>query len=317
MIQHSMVQEKEYFAFISYQRKDEEWADRLRCKLEHYHLPSNLRKNDSSLPKDIRPIFRDALELAGGVLADEIQTALRQSKYLIVICSPNSAQSPWVNKEVQSFIDLGRETRIIPFIIDGTPFSNDPATECFPLALRSLKDEKELLGININELGRDAAAVKVVARMFGLNFDTLWQRYEREKRKKRWLIIGLSVLFALVSLGIGAYIARQNKQLESANHAMQVNLSRILAEKALALADEGDTHLANMIALQALPPNRPYTAEAEAALRQTVQSSGALWKSFNGWIKDIAISSDGKQVVSVDGQIRLWDFSTGKCKAAV
>jgi len=40
----------------------------------------------------------DALELAGGVLAKEIETALQQSKFLIVICSPNSAQSPWVNK---------------------------------------------------------------------------------------------------------------------------------------------------------------------------------------------------------------------------
>ena len=150
-----MVQEKEYFAFISYQRKDEEWADRLRNKLEHYRLPSNVRKQDASLPKEIRPIFRDALELAGGVLAKEIETALQNSKYLIVICSPNSAKSPWVNKEVQTFIDFGREDHIIPFIIDGTPFSDNEETECFPPALRSLKGEKELLGININELSRD------------------------------------------------------------------------------------------------------------------------------------------------------------------
>lgn len=127
-----MNQEKEYFAFISYQRKDEEWADRLRNKLEHYRLPSSVRKQNASLPKEIRPIFRDALELAGGVLAKEIEAALQQSKYLIVICSPNSARSPWVNKEIQTFIDLGREDRIIPFIIDGTPFSDDEETECFP-----------------------------------------------------------------------------------------------------------------------------------------------------------------------------------------
>ena len=178
-----MTQEKEYFAFISYQRKDEEWADRLRNKLEHYRLPSSVRKQDASLPKEIRPIFRDALEFAGGVLAKEIEIALQNSIYLIVICSPNSAKSPWVNKEIQTFIDLGREDRIIPFVIDGIPFSDNDETECFPPALRSLKGEKELLGININELSRDAAAIKVVARMFGLKFDTLWQRYEREKKR--------------------------------------------------------------------------------------------------------------------------------------
>lgn len=31
---------KDDVAFISYQRKDEGWTDRLRNKLEHYRLPS-------------------------------------------------------------------------------------------------------------------------------------------------------------------------------------------------------------------------------------------------------------------------------------
>ena len=210
-----MNQEKEYFAFISYQRKDEEWADRLRNKLEHYRLPSSVRKQNASLPKEIRPIFRDALELAGGVLAKEIETALQQSKYLIVICSPNSARSPWGNKEIQTFIDLGREDRIIPFIIDGTPFSDDEETECFPPALHSLKGEKELLGININELSRDAASVKVVARMFGLKFDTLWQRYEREKKRKRWMMLGGSLLFAIAAMVIASIFFNLNNELKN------------------------------------------------------------------------------------------------------
>ena len=225
-----MEQGKEYYAFISYQRKDEEWAERLRKKLEHYHLPSSVRKQDSSLPKEIRPIFRDALELAGGVLAKEIETALQNSKYLIVICSPNSAKSPWVNKEVQTFIYLGREDHIIPFIIDGTPFSNDSTTECFPPSLQLLKGEKEILGISINEMGRDAATVKVVARMFGLKFDVLWQRYEREKRRKRWMIIGGAIMVALVSLILVWYIASINSEVRSERD--RANFERDRAETA-------------------------------------------------------------------------------------
>lgn len=229
-----MAQDKEYFAFISYQRKDEEWADRLRNKLEHYRLPSSVRKQDASLPKEIRPIFRDALELAGGVLAKEIETALQQSKYLIVICSPNSAKSPWVNKEIQTFIDLGREEYIIPFIIDGIPFSDNEETECFPSALRSLKGEKELLGININELGRDAAAIKVVARMFGLKFDTLWQRYEREKKRKRWMTITTALLITILSMGTGGYFIRQNRVIEDQNLKLE-NAANRLREDSIAL----------------------------------------------------------------------------------
>lgn len=249
-----MTQENEYFAFISYQRKDEEWADGLRSKLEHYRLPSSVRKQDASLPKEIRPIFRDTLELAGGVLAKEIETALQQSKFLIVICSPNSAKSPWVNKEIQTFIDLGREDRIIPFIIDGTPFSDNEETECFPPALRSLKGEKELLGININELSRDAASIKVVARMFGLKFDTLWQRYEREKKRKRWMIIGSVALLAIVALVVAGFfmnmsrtISQQNASLLKAAERMQADsilqaqhIKRI-TEDSIALAQQNDS----------------------------------------------------------------------------
>ena len=69
MIQDYMETNKEYFAFISYQRNDEEWADRLRSEFEHYRLSSSIRKQNASLPKEIRPIFRDVRELAGGVLA--------------------------------------------------------------------------------------------------------------------------------------------------------------------------------------------------------------------------------------------------------
>lgn len=372
-----MVQGKKYFAFISYQRKDEEWADRLRSKLEHYRLPSSVRKQDASLPKEIRPIFRDALELAGGVLAKEIETALQQSKYLIVICSPNSAKSPWVNKEIQTFIDLGREDHIIPFIIDGTPFSDNEETECFPPALRSLKGEKELLGININELSRDAASIKVVARMFGLKFDTLWQRYEREKKKKRWMIIGSVALLAIVALVVAGFfmnmsrtisqqntsllkaaermqvdsilqaqhikritedsisLAQQNDSIQrqytlierqkdeiaterdnvkSANYVMQVNLSRILAKEASKLVDEGDSYLARLIALQALPPNLPYTMEAEHALRKAYYyNSSIIRNNSSHFFYSADFSPDGKQIVSASyGKVDVWDATTGE-----
>lgn len=372
-----MNQQKEYFAFISYQRKDEEWADWLRSKLVHYRLPSSVRKQDASLPKEIRPIFRDALELAGGVLAKEIETALKQSKFLIVVCSPNSAKSPWVNKEIQTFIDLGREDRIIPFIIDGTPFSDNEDTECFPPALRSLKGEKELLGINIKELSRDAAAIKVVARMFGLKFDMLWQRYEREKKKKRWITIGGVLLFAIAATIIASIfftlnnelkstindrdnalqladsalmqvrkdsvvlaehlerimrdsltlakqkdsirqqkdeIATERDNVKSANYQTKVNLSRILAKEASKLVDKGDSYLARLIALKALPPYLPYTVEAESALRSALQSNNLILRGHTGASLSATFSPNGKYIASgsLDHTVRIWDSKTGK-----
>lgn len=218
---------KEYFAFISYQRKDEKIADELRHKLEHYHLPSSVRKENPSFPKTIYPIFRDALELSGGVLSEQIEQALAQSKYLIVVCSPNSAKSPWVNKEVQTFIRMGKERKIIPFIIDGEPNSKNSDSECFPPALRELTGSRELLGININELGREAAAVKIVACMFGLKFDSLWQRFQREQKRKKWMMIGGAVLFAVVGLTVGFYFVKQNQVIEFQNDELNSLVSNL------------------------------------------------------------------------------------------
>lgn len=204
-----------YYAFISYKREDEKWAKWLQNKLEAYGFPTALRKEKPSLPSKIRPVFRDQSELSGGNLKDEIEKGLEGSKYLIVICSPRAAKSPWVSKEVQYFIDHGRENNIIPFIIGGSPNASNPEDECFPEGLRQLSGEKEILGININEMGRDAAVIKVIARMFDLRFDTLWQRHERAKRLKRVVAIAGILLFALVSFGVGAYMAYLNTQIRA------------------------------------------------------------------------------------------------------
>lgn len=214
-----MGQNKEYYAFISYKREDEKWAKWLQNKLEHYKFPTNLNGR-TDLPKNIRPTFRDVTDLSPGLLAEEIDKALRSSEWLIVICSPRSAKSQWVCKEAQTFIDLGRADHIIPFVIEGNPFSKDSSTECYPEALLDLTDGKELLAANINEMGRDAAAIKVVARMFNIRFDTLWQRFEREKKKRFLISIFAVVVFALLCLSVGAYIAQKNVELENLNLAL-------------------------------------------------------------------------------------------------
>ena len=216
-----MGQDKEYYAFISYKREDEKWAKWLQHKLEHYKLPSNLNGR-TDLPREIRPVFRDTSELNPGNLPQQIHDALAASKHLIVICSPRSAHSEWVNKEIETFIAMGKRDCIIPFIIDGRPYVDDSSEECFPSAIRNLPKEQELLGANITEMGRDAAAVKTVAQMFGVRFDTLWKRYEREQRRKRVLSIMAVALFVLAVLGIAAYIWRQNVIITKSRTELQL-----------------------------------------------------------------------------------------------
>ncbi len=229
----------EYFAFISYKREDEKWANWLQHKLEYYKLPSSVRKDNPDLPDKIRPVFKDTTDLEPGVLAQKIQVALNSSKFLIVICSPRSANSIWVSKEVQSFIDSGRANHIIPFIIDGTPNASAPKDECFPKGLRQLTGEQELLGANINEMGREAAIIKVVARMFNLRFDSLWQRFERDKKRRLGFVYtGAIFLFILlIIMGILYYDRNETYlQLESSNEKLASAYERLREDSILTVS---------------------------------------------------------------------------------
>lgn len=247
-------QQYEYFAFISYKREDEKWAKWLQRKLEYYKLPSSIRKGKPDLPEKIRPVFKDTTDLGPGFLAQKIQDALNSSKFLIVICSTRSANSVWVSKEVQSFIDSGRTDHIIPFIIGGTPNATDPNNECFPEGLRQLVGDNELLGVNINEMGPDAAAIKVIARMFNLRFDTLWQRHKRNASKQKWSIrIAVSFIIAFLCVvnreldSLNVLLERKQTDLLAANDSITAEKDRIRkvsVQQSLALAEskirEGD-----------------------------------------------------------------------------
>lgn len=206
------------FAFISYNHKDVKWAKWLQKKLEWYRLPSEIH-NEFEDTRYIRPVFRDRDELNSGILNDELRNRLKASKYLIVICSPNSAQSTWVSDEVQAFINMGRLQNIIPFIVDG-----EPRDECFPLSLRRWNIEnpdKQLLGISIVDDGErncQKAFIRVVSRMLGVNFDVLWQRHKRILYRRITSASSLSVSLVLLFLWLSIPIRLAISLIDDNNH---------------------------------------------------------------------------------------------------
>src|SRR5438132_11366043 len=81
---------------------------------------------DGAGPRRLFPCFRDRDELPlSADLGDTIEDALRASRYLIVICTPASARSRWVNEEVRYFKSLGRADRILAIIAGGEPNASD------------------------------------------------------------------------------------------------------------------------------------------------------------------------------------------------
>ena len=198
-------QEYKYYAFISYNKKDTEWGKRVQRKLEHYRMPATLCSEKGWKRKPINPVFFAPTDIQPGGLTEELQERLRASRNLIVICSPNSAQSQWVGKEIEFFHSLGRTENIHFFIVDGSPNSNDPETECFNPVIKKL-ELPEILGANIHEkiyrwpwLNKQRAYVQLVSKLLGVEFDTIWKRHKRRLiyRAIAWTLGIIAVLTAL------------------------------------------------------------------------------------------------------------------------
>lgn len=223
-----MEESAKRYAFISYNHRDAKIAKWLQQHLESYKLPTEIH-NEFEDTKYLRPIFRDKTDLNTGILSDELKKNLKSSKFLIVICSPNSANSKWVNAEVQSFIDWGRLDHIIPFIVDGIPGSAEQ--ECFPLALRQLtkeNPEQELLGVSLSEVGREKALIRIVSKMLDVEFDVLWNRHLRNK-KKRIIAVSVSLPMIVALLYYFSVPVSLSVQLHDDMHGLPVPENAILS----------------------------------------------------------------------------------------
>ncbi len=209
-----------YYAFISYKSDDEKWAKWLQNKLEQYKLPVAICKKHTSIVRKLKPCFRYHTDIGIDILKKELHKDLLKSQYLIIVCSTKSVKSEWVGEEIRTFIELGRQDKIIPFIVEGTPYSNDE-NECYHPTLKqyfprtsSQENNNEILGANINEEGkgsrrikRHKAFIKILAKLHNLEFDELWKRDKRRRIKN----IIVSFLLGLVILLSMAFAIQKNQ----------------------------------------------------------------------------------------------------------
>ena len=139
-----------YYVFISYSRKDSRAAAYLHRQLECFRIPMRLVPQGllENGQKYLRPVFRDRRDLNNSErsFTNDIKTAIEAARYLLVLCSPNSASSHWVNEEVHHFIEYhgGDCSNVVPVILNGSPGSGK-VDECLPPALRI----PEVIGRNL------------------------------------------------------------------------------------------------------------------------------------------------------------------------
>ncbi len=207
-----------YWAFVSYNHRDEQWAKWVHEGIETYRIPQPLigkPLSGGSIPRRMFPLFRDRDELPGASeLGTQIRKALEESLYVIVICSPPAASSPWVNREVQTFKGLGREDRVLCLIVDGEPNAklHSGELECFPQAVRcKVNRNGELTDEPTEPIAADARAgkdgkanarLKLLSGMLGVGFDELHQR-ERQRTLRRRIQLSIAGLVSAVFMLMG------------------------------------------------------------------------------------------------------------------
>lgn len=194
-----------YRAFLSYAHSDKAAADWLFHAMESFQIGKDLAGRVTErgpVPDRLYPVFKDRNEFpVGGDLTEETLKALRASVALIVLCSPRSAGSDNVRREIAMFRDLFGDSRpIIPLILGGE--HGQTVKDWFPPPLtpdRLAADWREDVGD-----GRDLALAKVVAALLGLPPEQVYRRVERERRRVFWRWVKVAALIVLLAMGAGA-----------------------------------------------------------------------------------------------------------------
>jgi hypothetical protein len=199
-----------YPAFISYCHQDRKCAARLQAAIENFRLPRDTG-HGADLPERLRPVFRDREVLGSSHdLSAAICTALDESAYLLVVCSPHAAASRWVAAEIRHFIERRGVENVLCFIVDGIPNASDPARECLPEPLRSAQTGREVLAADARPQadGWPDAVLKTLSGLTGLPFAALARREQTRLRRRALAWAASGLVLAAVFGALAVYSAR-------------------------------------------------------------------------------------------------------------
>lgn len=321
--------ERKYKAFISYRHMplDSEYAGKLHKRIERYVIPRDLRKGGE---KKLGLVFRDLEELPiADDLDENIRKALDNSEYLIVMCSPDTPGSVWVQREISYFLEHHGRNHILACLVAGTP------EESFPPQLTEVRDESGNLVDTVEPLAANIAAdtaqkrnrlfrtesLRLLASLIGCPYDAL---YRREQRYRTQRLAMTFAAFAAVAAAFICLLLNRNARIRDQLMETKRNESEMLAYISQIDLQQGDYRGALEDALNALPgrdPGRPYVASAERELSNALYlyRHGLVMRYVQSFDQDmqiqtVSLSPDQNRLATGDafGKINLYDVASGK-----
>lgn len=330
--------EREYVAFISYRHKelDKAVAKWLHGLIEGYVIPKELRENGQ---KKFGIAFRDQEELAASSdLSQDIQEALDHSRYLIVICTPDTPSSIWVEKEIRHFLKHHCRQDIFIVLAAGESSQALPGILTRPVVdVTGEEKQIEPLAVDIRAKSKYKCLLKLrreckrlFAAMLHCPYDAL---ILREQRRKFLRFSVLAAMILTVASGFVVMLWVKNHQIERKNTELawqksqvQYRESELLTAKAQEALENEEYYDVIEITSSALAhdgdEDRPYYAQAEATLFETLnifsskEKRGIQKKTVLSQmtpISDFCMEENSEWAITIDeyGLVRCFDTNTG------
>ena len=281
----------EYEAFISYRHLplDRAAAMKIQRAIEGFRIPKQLVQESGQ--QRLGKCFRDEDELpTSSSLSEQIENALKRSRFLIVVCGKHTRESLWVQREVELFSSYHGRDRVLIALAEGEP------SDSFPELLLTVTRENaegelqevaaEPLAADVRDLRRskfEVEKLRLIAPIVGCNFDDLRQR---AKLRRNRTIAAIASGIAAVSLMFGGVSTYQQVQIQESYRQIQIQQSESLARESSDLLAQGDRYQALQVALAALPESassadRPFVPAAQMALEQSlgIYPGATSWQS--------------------------------------
>jgi len=334
--------EYHYDAFFSYNHnpRDMRLTRTLQQKLEHYKVPKDVVTKTGKTKIDRVFLDKGELEVAGD-LNEEIMNALKNTDYLLVMCSPESCASPWVQKEIEFFLQYHTKDNVLTVLSAGEP------SEVIPDVLKYrevtaedgsvIREVAEPLSCDYRLPEKEADKVelpRLVAAIIGCRYDDLVQRKKQYRQK---IIARIAAASAAAMTLLSAYMIWSNHQIRLNYRNTLIGQSRNLALQSKQALTQGNRIDAVRYAVEALPSeeqDRPVITEAVSALEKALSlykipgaGSELAVRQYKGVVN--GKSQDDYDVYGIDtltlgekscliaiysdiGHFCIWDTDTGE-----
>ncbi|MBQ3429389.1 MAG: hypothetical protein IJH28_06405 [Mogibacterium sp.] len=218
-------------------------ANKLAESIRRYRLPSGTSLPDRGL--DYRRVY---VEASGKDFDEEARVLLDHSRFLAVLCSPETRTSPFVLDRLAYFRETGKEENIIAVIVRGEPADSFPESFIEKKVVQKILPDMSIvervetiepvasdLRAETRSRWKDALSyetVRIIASVLGLHPDDLEQRHRTRRRKAIITLVSVIAAVCIGAAGLFAYLGHVAR-IEGEIAEQQAELCIDIAERTM------------------------------------------------------------------------------------